>query len=110
MDFADDVTARDVRDEFPFKAFLVVPVYQHKAHDRSSPAGAEWYDARARDCRRQGVEARAAGSHATLCACWIHRPGGAGCRYTSRSRARRSRCSFTGTDGSFDYYEDDGVS
>ena len=32
MDFADDTAARDVRDEYLFgKAFLVAPVYKHKA-------------------------------------------------------------------------------
>ena len=44
MDFADDVPARDVRDEFLFgKAFLVAPVHQHKARTRQVylPAGAK---------------------------------------------------------------------
>ena len=47
MDFADDAAARDVRDEYLFgKAFLVAPVYQHKARTRKVylPAGADWYD------------------------------------------------------------------
>ena len=47
MDFADDAAARDVRDEYLFgKAFLVAPVYKHKARTRKVylPAGADWYD------------------------------------------------------------------
>ena len=59
MDFPDDVTARNVRDEYLFgKAFLVAPVYKYKARARVVylPAGADWYDFHTRRTARRRAE------------------------------------------------------
>ncbi|HEY6123715.1 MAG TPA: TIM-barrel domain-containing protein, partial [Steroidobacteraceae bacterium] len=117
MDFANDAAARDVRDEFLFgKAFLVAPVYEHKARTRDVylPAGAEWYDF------HTGV--KSAGGQNLLAEAPLSRmplyvragsivPVGPDVQYSSeKPGAPITLFVFTGTDGAFDYYEDDGVS
>jgi alpha-D-xyloside xylohydrolase len=117
MDFADDTTARDVRDQFLFgKAFLVAPVYQHKARARQVylPAGAGWYDfhSGAKTAGGQSVQAAAPLARMPL---YVRAgsivPVGPDVQYSSEKLAGPiTLFVFTGTDGSFDYYEDDGVS
>jgi alpha-D-xyloside xylohydrolase len=117
MDFADDAAARDVRDEYLFgKAFLVAPVHKHKARSRQVylPAGAAWYDFHTgtQHAGGENIEAAAplarmplyvrAGSIVTV---------GPEIQYSSeKPGAPITLFVFTGADGSFDYYEDDGVS
>ena len=118
MDFTDDTAARDVRDEYLFgKAFLVAPVHQYQARTRPVylPAGADWYDfhtgaqtdRRADAWRRPRRSARMplyvrAGSIV---------PVGPDIQYTAeKPGAPITLFVFTGADGSFDLYEDDGVS
>ena len=100
MDFADDVAARDVRDEYLFgKAFLVAPVYKYKARSRQVylPAGADWYDFHtgAKHAGGQSVRGRrAARAHAAVRARRIDRArSGPESSTPPRSPARRSRCS-----------------
>jgi alpha-D-xyloside xylohydrolase len=117
MDFADDVAARDVRDEYLFgKAFLVAPVYKHKARSRQVylPAGAAWYDfhSGAQHAGGESVEAAAPLNRMPL---YVRAgsivPVGPDIQYSGESPgAPITLFVFTGTDGSFDYYEDDGVS
>ena len=118
MDFADDPQARDVRDEYLFgKALLVAPVYQFKARTRhglstggratgttSTPANATPAARRSKPPRR---------SAACRCSC----APGRSCPWdrTSSTRAEKPGAPitllvFTGSDGSFELYEDDGVS
>ena len=117
MDFADDTTARDVRDEFLFgKAFLVAPVYQHKARTRQVylPAGAEWYDFHTGTKTTGGQSVQAAAPLARM-PLYVRAgsifPVGPDVQYSSENPGGPiTLFVFTGADGHFDYYEDDGVS
>ena len=118
MDFTDDPTARNVRDEYLFgKAFLVAPVYQYQARvapGLSTGRRRRWYDfhtgappRRRPEHRRRGAAARMplfvrAGSIV---------PVGPEIQYTAeKPGAPITLLVFTGADGSFELYEDDGVS
>jgi alpha-D-xyloside xylohydrolase len=117
MDFGADLAARDVRDEFLFgKAFLVAPVYKHKARMRAVylPAGADWYDftSGAKTAGGQSIEVSAPLNRMPL---YVRAgsivPLGPEVQNTAeKSAAPITLLVFTGADGSFDYYEDDGVS
>jgi len=117
MDFTDDAAARDLRDEYLFgKAFLVAPVYQHKARNRKVylPAGAEWYDFHSgvKSSGGQVVDAAAPLARMPL---YVRAgsivPVGPDIQYTAdKPGAAITLFVFTGQDGSFDFYEDDGVS
>ena len=117
-DFPGDATARDVRDEYLFgKAFLVAPVYKYQARSRAVylPAGADWYDF------HTGVKT-AGGQGGVTAAAPLGRmplyvragsivPVGPDIQYSAeKPGAPITLLVFTGADGSFDYYEDDGVS
>ena len=117
MDFVDDLAARDVRDEFLFgKAFLVAPVHQFMARTRPVylPAGAAWYDFH--DGTRleggQRIESKAPLNRMPL---YVRGgsivPVGPEIQYSAeKPGAPITLLVFTGADGSFDLYEDDGVS
>jgi len=117
MDFLQDPAARDVRDEYLFgKAFLVAPVYQFKARSRPVylPAGADWYDFHTgeRQAGGQKVDAAAPLERMPL---YVRAgsivPVGPEIQYTGeKPGADITLLVFTGADGSFDLYEDDGVS
>jgi alpha-D-xyloside xylohydrolase len=117
MDFVADAAARDVRDEYLFgNAFLVAPVYRYKARVRPVylPAGTAWYDFH--------TGRRLEGGHATDAAAPLERmplfvregsivPVGPDLQYSSEKPAGDiTLLVFTGADGSFELYEDDGVS
>jgi alpha-D-xyloside xylohydrolase len=117
MDFPDDLAARKVRDEYLFgKAFLVAPVYKHQARTRSVylPAGAAWYDFHtgAQHAGGETIEAAAPLARMPL---YVRAgsivPVGPDVQYAAeKPNAPITLLVFTGADGSFDYYEDDGVS
>jgi alpha-D-xyloside xylohydrolase len=117
MDFLQDPAARDVRDEYLFgRAFLVAPVYQFKARSRPVylPAGADWYDFHTgeRQAGGQKVDAAAPLERMPL---YVRAgsivPLGPQIQYTGeKPGADITLLVFTGADGSFDLYEDDGVS
>ena len=117
MDFVDDTAARDVRDEYLFgKAFLVAPVYKHKARSRKVylPGGADWYDFHSgtKTAGGQAIDAAAPLARMPL---YVRAgsivPVGPDIQYTAdKPGAPITLFVFTGADGSFDYYEDDGVS
>jgi len=117
MDFAEDATARDVRDEYLFgKAFLVAPVYKHKARSRKVylPGGADWYDFHSGTKSAGGNTIDAAAPLARM-PLYVRAgsivPVGPDIQYTAdKPGAPITLLVFTGADGSFDYYEDDGVS
>ncbi|HUQ09346.1 MAG TPA: TIM-barrel domain-containing protein [Steroidobacteraceae bacterium] len=117
MDFPEDTQARAVRDEYLFgRAFLVAPVYQFKARSRQVylPAGADWYDF--------NTGTKSAGGQSLDVAAPLARmplfvragailPVGPDTQYTSeKPGAPITLFVFTGADGSFALYEDDGVS
>jgi alpha-D-xyloside xylohydrolase len=117
MDFVDDAAARDIRDEYLFgNAFLVAPVYQYKARTRAVylPAGAAWYDFH--------TGKRLEGGHESEAAAPLNRmplfvregsivPIGPDLQYSSEKPAGDiTLLVFTGANGSFELYEDDGVS
>jgi len=116
MDFTGDAAAREVRDEYLFDHdILVAPVYQFKARTRAVylPAGAEWYDFHSgqRLAGGQKVEAAAPLKHMPL---YVRAgailPVGPEIQYTSEKPGGEiTLLVFTGANGSFDLYEDDGV-
>jgi alpha-D-xyloside xylohydrolase len=117
MDFADDDAAHDVRDEYLFgKAFLVAPVYKHKARSRPVylPAGADWYDFNT-GRKSKGGQTLDAAAPLSRMPLFVRAgsivPVGPDIQHTAeRPGAPITLFVFTGADGSFDYYEDDGVS
>jgi alpha-D-xyloside xylohydrolase len=117
MDFPDDAAARKVRDEYLFgKAFLVAPVYQYESRARQVylPAGAEWYDFHSGAKQKGGQTIESAAPLARM-PLYVRAgsvvPVGPDIQYTGeKPDAPITLFVFTGADGSFDYYEDDGVS
>jgi alpha-D-xyloside xylohydrolase len=117
MDFLDDPAARDVRDEYLFgHALLVAPVYQYKARARPVylPAGAAWYDFHSgkRIEGGQKVEAAAPLDRMPL---YVREgsivPVGPEIQYAAEKPGGDiTLFVFTGANGSFELYEDDGVS
>lgn len=117
MDFPDDRAARNVRDQYLFgKAFLVAPVYKHQARSRAVylPAGADWYDFHTGALSKGGANFDAAAPLARM-PLFVRAgsivPVGPDVQYAAeKPGAPLTLLVFTGADGSFDYYEDDGVS
>jgi len=117
MDFGADPDARDLRDEYLFgRAFLVAPVAKFHARTRSVylPKGADWYDFHTGSLIKGGVTVDAAAPLARM-PLYVRAgsivPVGPDIQYSSEKLAAPiTLLVFTGADGSFDYYEDDGVS
>jgi len=117
MDFGDDTGMHDIRDEYMFgKAFLVAPVYQFRARSRMVvlPADGEWCDFNTgeRFAGGQRVDTAAPLSRMPL---YVRAgsivPVGPDIQYTSEKPGGDiTLLVFTGADGSFDLYDDDGVS
>ncbi len=117
MDFPHDEAALDVRDQYLFgHAFLVAPVTTYKARARSVylPAGADWYDFNSgrKLVGGQTLEAAAPLGRMPL---YVRAgsivPVGPEIQYASeKPGAPITLFVFTGADGSFDLYEDDGES
>ena len=117
MDFPDDPQAREVTTQYLFgPAFLVNPVHEPGARSRAVylPAGADWYDFH--DGRRyrggQTVEADAPLARMPL---FVRAgsivPSGPAIQHTGEGlNAPLVLNVFTGADGQFEIYEDDGLS
>jgi len=113
----DDVATRDIRDQYLFgKAFLVAPVHQFQARSRMVylPRGTDWYDFHSgkRSAGGQQVDAAAPLSRMPL---FVRAgsivPVGPDIQYTAEKPGGDiTLLVFTGADGSFELYEDDGVS
>ncbi len=118
MDFTDDTQAHEVRDEYLFgKAFLVAPVHRFKARTRIVylPAGADWYDFHTGERHTGGGQALVAQAPLTRMPLYVRAgsivPVGPDIQYTAeKPGAPITLFVFTGSDGSFELYEDDGVS
>jgi alpha-D-xyloside xylohydrolase len=117
MDFPDDPQARKVRDEYLFgRAFLVAPVHAHRARSREVylPAGADWYDFHTGQLHKGGQRIQSDAPLARM-PLFVRAgsivPVGPEIQHTSeKPGAPITLFVFTGADGSFDFYEDDGVS
>ncbi len=117
MDFPDDARARELRDQYLFgRAFLVAPVYQYQARSRPVylPAGADWYDFHTgvKSAGGQSIDVSAPLARMPL---FVRAgsilPVGPDIQYASeKPGAPITLVVFTGADGSFALYEDDGVS
>jgi alpha-D-xyloside xylohydrolase len=117
MDFPADKTARDVNDEYLFgKAFLVAPVTQFKARSRSVylPAGASWYDFESGKAFKGGQTVKA---DAPLSRMPLFVKAGSIVPTTvvqqyvgEQPDAPLTVVVYTGADGTFELYEDDGLS
>jgi alpha-D-xyloside xylohydrolase len=117
MDFPDDPLARDLRDEYLFgRAFLVAPVHQFKARARPVylPAGTGWYDFHT-GARHEGGQQVPADAPLARMPLYVRAgsivPVGPQIQHSSeKPGAPLALLVFTGEDGRFDLYEDDGVS
>jgi alpha-D-xyloside xylohydrolase len=117
MDFPDDAATRAVKDEYLFgKAFLVAPVHKFQARSRTVylPAGTKWYDFHTGAKLDGGAQVAAAAPLARM-PLFVRAgsivPVGPDVQYAAEQPgAPLTLLVFTGADGSFDYYEDDGVS
>jgi alpha-D-xyloside xylohydrolase len=117
MDFPDDPAARDVATQYLFgPALLVSPVYEFGARSRPVylPAGSDWYDFYTGEKHTGGqtIEADAPLAHMPL---FVRAgsivPTGPAIQHTGESlNAPLLLNIYTGADGRFDLYEDDGVS
>jgi alpha-D-xyloside xylohydrolase len=117
MDFTDDKQAREVHDEYLFgKAFLVAPVHKFRARTRIVylPAGADWYDFHSGE-RHAGGQSIQAGAPLGRMPLFVRAgsivPVGPAIQYSAeKPGAPITLFVFTGSDGAFELYEDDGVS
>jgi alpha-D-xyloside xylohydrolase len=117
MDFAADKRSWGIDDEYLFgPAFLVAPVTQYKARERKVylPAGATWYDFYSGRSARGGQTITAAAPYERM-PLFVRSgsiiPTGPAIQFTgNNSRSPLTLNIYTGADGSFSLYEDDGVS
>ncbi|HMI36914.1 MAG TPA: TIM-barrel domain-containing protein, partial [Steroidobacteraceae bacterium] len=117
MDFPHDVRVRNLSDEYLFgPSFLVSPVYEYQARTRKVylPAGTEWTDFYTGKTYTGGQQIEAAAPLARM-PLFVRAgaiiPVGPVIEYTGQKPdAPITLCVFTGRDGAFDLYEDDGVS
>lgn len=117
MDFPADERARDVNDQYLFgPAFLVNPVYEHRARSRTVylPAGARWYDFHTGTLHEGGQEIEAAAPLARM-PLFVRAgsivPVGPDIQHTGeKPDAPITLYVYRGADGRFDLYEDDGLS
>jgi alpha-D-xyloside xylohydrolase len=117
MDFAADRKTWDVDDEYLFgPAILVAPVTQYKARSRKVylPAGADWYDFYTGRNMKGGQTVTAAAPYERM-PVFVRAgaivPTGPAIQHTGNtSHSPITLNVYTGADGSFSLYEDDGVS
>ena len=117
MDFPSDRKAWDVDDQYLFgPAFLVAPVTEFKARTRNVylPAGTGWYDFYTGRMETGGKTIRADAPYERM-PLFVRAgsiiPTGPAMQYTAEKPADPVTLHvYTGADGSFSLYEDDGVS
>jgi alpha-D-xyloside xylohydrolase len=115
MDFPQDRQVRNIGDQYLFgPAFLVSPVYNYKARTRALylPAGTQWYDFYTGEVFKGGrrIDAAAPLSRMPL---FVRAgsivPTGPAIQYADQAmNAPLTLLVYTGADGSFELYEDDG--
>jgi alpha-D-xyloside xylohydrolase len=117
MDFESDPAVKNIADEYMFgKAFLVAPVYEYGARSRSVylPKGADWYDFY-NGQRLPGGQKVTAAAPITQMPLFVRAgsivPTGPVTQYVDeKPDAPLTLIVYTGADGAFSLYEDDGVS
>ena len=117
MDFPSDATARNVNDQYLFgPSFLVNPVYEFEARSRRVylPAGTRWYDFYSGAAHEGGRQIDAAAPLARM-PLFIKAgsivPIGPAVQHTAEKLdAPVTLYVYQGANGSFDLYEDDGLS
>jgi alpha-D-xyloside xylohydrolase len=117
MDFPHDANVRNIDDQYLFgQAFLINPIHEYKARSRSVylPKGSAWYDFYSGEYIEGGrsLDAAAPLSHMPI---YVKAgsivPTGPAIQYSSQSRDAPITINvYTGANGAFDLYEDDGVS
>ncbi len=117
MDFPHDPRVRNIKTQYMFgPAFLVSPVVEYRARSRKVylPAGAGWYDF-ASGTRHEGGREIDAAAPLDRMPLYVRAgsivPVGPQVQYTGeKPAAPLTLFIYTGADGSFDLYEDDGES
>ena len=117
MDFTADSRVRDIGDEYMFgPAFLVAPVTEYKARSRKVylPAGTHWYDFYSGRSIAGGQTITAAAPYERM-PLFVRAgsivPTGPAIQHTgNNSHSPLTLMVYTGADGSFSMYEDDGLS
>ncbi len=117
MDFENDDKVKDIKDEYMFgHALLVAPVHDYLARSRSVylPAGVDWYDFYT-GARARGGQSITAGAPVTRIPLFVRAgsllPVGPVTQYVDeKPDAPLTINVYTGADGAFSLYEDDGVS
>lgn len=117
MDFEHDAKVKDIKDEYLFgHAILVAPVSVYKATSRNVylPAGADWYNFYTGD-RYAGGQQLSVNAPATQIPLFVRSgsivPTGPVTQYVDEHPdAPLTLVVYTGANGSFSLYEDDGVS
>lgn len=116
MDFPQDPAVRDIADEYLFgPAFLVSPVYVYRARERRVylPVGSDWYDFQT-NRRFPGGRTIVAAAPLSRMPLFVRQgaivPVGPAIEYTGqRPGAPLTLLVYTGRDGSFTLYEDEGT-
>jgi alpha-D-xyloside xylohydrolase len=117
MDFPADARVRNIGDEYLFgPAFLVAPVTDYKARSREVylPAGVRWYDFYTGRSVHGGQAIKAAAPYERM-PLFVRAgsilPTGPAIQHTgNNSHSPVTLNVYTGADGSFSLYEDDGTS
>jgi alpha-D-xyloside xylohydrolase len=117
MDFPQDMKVRNINDQYLFgSALLVSPVYENQARSRNVylPAGVRWYDFYSGTVH-EGGEVIAAAAPLARMPLFVKAgsiiPLGPAIEYTGQKPdAPITLYVYAGQDGSFDLYEDDGLS
>ncbi len=116
MDFPADTRARSINDQYLFgPSFLVAPVYEYGARSRKVylPSGADWYDFESGEMHKGGSEIDAAAPLARM-PLFVRAgsivPVGPAVQHTAEKLdAPITLYVYRGANGSFDLYEDDGL-
>ena len=116
MDFAQDPRVRDIGDQYMFgPAFLINPVYEYKARSRTVylPAGAHWYDYYTGQ-KTEGGRTVSADAPLSRMPIFVLEgsivPTGPEIQFTGQEpRGPLTLQVYTGRDGQFTLYEDQGL-
>lgn len=116
MDFPQDATARDVKDQYLFgSAFLINPIYKYRVRSRPVylPSGARWYDFYSGEAHAGGKQIDAVAPLARM-PIFVKAgsivPVGSEVQHTREGLdAPLSLYVYRGANGRFDLYEDDGL-
>jgi len=117
MDFPNDEAVKDIKDQYLFgRSMLVAPVYVYGARERSvyMPKGADWYDFYTGELHKGGSTATIKAPETrmpVLVKAGAILPMGPVTQYVDeKPDAPITLNVYTGADGQFTLYEDDGVS